>query len=583
MTPAVLWVVLMTAGISLGQSPVDSSSNLELISAEFSLADGPAWDGGWAMYIPDVKGQKLHRYVPKTRTMQVLMPNAGRISASFFSHGRLYVSDNGNSRIARLQGKKLVAVFEHEKDAKQAIRPNDLVVDKHGGIYYTLSRQGQVNYIAPGVQDSKIVVEGIKTPNGIILSPDGKTLYISSFAPKKIWAYPIKDEAGPNGPKGASVIVGEGREFAAMDDGDAKGADGMAMDRAGNVYCAGAQHVWIWNPSGKLIGKIETPTRPINCTFGDPDMRSLYIACFGGLYKQRMIISGRAPHPTDQKDERKSRANRPSTEIPKNIEAHLDVVYAQYGDRKLLADIFVPRDKPGPLPTIVVVHGGGWLNGDKTKFRALALGLAAKGYVTAAIEYRLAGEAKFPAGIQDCNAAVRFLRANGKAFKVDPKRIGAVGGSAGGHLVGLMATGFALKELQGPGGHAYQSSKLQAAVVMAGPMQMTTGWVAERSRNQPNKSNAYKWLGKSIDHAPDLYKLAAPYQHITWESPPILFLVGELDKPQRNQPMRDKLKSIGVWTDLMFYKDGKHGCWNRLPWFTDMVRDMDAFFKVQLK
>ena len=113
--------------------------------------------------------------------------------------------------------------------------------------------------------------------------------------------------------------------------------------------------------------------------------------------------------------------NRPSTEVPANVESHLDVVTAAYGDRKLHADIFVPNDRKGLRPAVVVVHGGGWLKGDKTKFRALALKLASLGYVTAAVEYRLGGEAKFPAAIHDCNAAVRFLRANAKRYRIDPE------------------------------------------------------------------------------------------------------------------------------------------------------------------
>ena len=94
----------------------------------------------------------------------------------------------------------------------------------------------------------------------------------------------------------------------------------------------------------------------------------------------------------------------------------------------------------------------------------LAQSLALRGYVTAAIEYRLADEAKFPAAVQDCHAAVRWLRANAKEHDIDPDQIGAVGGSAGGHLVGLVAAAPDVKELQGEGGNASHSSQLQAAV-----------------------------------------------------------------------------------------------------------------------
>jgi len=249
----------------------------------------------------------------------------------------------------------------------------------------------------------------------------------------------------------------------------------------------------------------------------------------------------------------------------------------------MLADIFTPKEKSSKArPAIVVVHGGGWLKGDKSKFRALAINLAKRGYVTAAIEYRLGGEAKFPAGIHDCNAAVRFFRANADQYGIDKKRIGAVGGSAGGHLVGLMATGWKIKQLQGEGGNVDQSSELQAAIVMAGPMEINTGSVAQRSKTSAD-SNSVHWIGGSVDDQPKLYRLASAYQHIDKDSSPTLFMVGEHDKPERNQPARDRFKVAGVESGLKVYKDGKHGCWNQLPWFNDMTQDMDVFFKEKLK
>lgn len=275
--------------------------------------------------------------------------------------------------------------------------------------------------------------------------------------------------------------------------------------------------------------------------------------------------------------------NRPSTEIPASITAELDQVYASYGKRQLHLDLFRQRTAQQPMPTLVVVHGGGWLKGDKAKFRALALQLAQLGYVTAAIEYRLGGEALFPAAIHDCNAAVRFLRANADKYHIDPQRIGAVGGSAGGHLVGLMATAAHIKEFQGSGGNSRQSSQLQAAVVLAGPLELATGSVAEKSRKDPKNSNANKWFGKTIDQDPDLYRLASPFTHVSKQTPPMLFMAGEFDYPERNQGTRDKLKALGIETGIVVVKGGKHGCWNREPWFSPMVNDMDKFFRRSLK
>jgi gluconolactonase len=551
---------------------VDTTSELELISADFELADGPAWDGSAFLYFPDVKGGKLHRYNPRSKKVEVVMADAGRISASYYNHGKLFLSDNGNSGIAWLKGREKVAIAGQDPNAKPPARPNDLVVDKHGGVFYTLTRQGQVIYIDRKGKQS-VAVEKIETPNGIALSPDGGTLYVAAYAPKKIWAYDVGD-----GGK-----AGNGRILAVMDDGPDKGADGMTVDRAGNVYCAGAKDVWIWSPSGKLLAKIRTPERPINCAFGDSDMRSLYITGFGGLYRQRMNAYGVVPHPPSTATLQPKNEGRPSTVVSPSVTLDLDVVYGEDGDRKLLADIARPAKGGGKSPAIVVVHGGGWLNGDKAKFRALTLELARRGYVTMSVGYRLGHEAKFPAGIHDCNAAVRCLRANAARLGVNPNRIGAVGGSAGGHLVGLMATGSDVKGLLGDAGNAKHSSRLQAAIVMAGPMQIASGSVAEKSRTGGDKSNANHWIGKTIDQHMALYKLADAYEHISMDDPPILFMRGEHDKPEANQPSRDKLKDVGVWTGLKVYTDGKHGCWNRLPWFETMVVDMDAFFQEQMK
>ncbi|PHS01766.1 MAG: hypothetical protein COA78_22440 [Blastopirellula sp.] len=564
---------LFSAQLLLAIDIVDRNAKLVEISTEFGLADGPAWDGSWALYIPDVKGQKLYRYIPAKKELQVVLPEAGRISATYYAEGKLYLSDNANAAINILKGKQTKLLAKTDTSEKPANRPNDLVVDHQGGVYVTLTKPGQVMYISAKGKTS-IAVSDINTPNGITLSPDGKTLYVSSFVPKKVWSYAV-DSPGK---------TSAGKIFSELDSGPEKGADGMTIDRAGNVYCTGPKHVWIWNPSGTLLAKIETPTKPINCAFGGKDMRDLYITCFGGLYMQRMNAYGVPPLPaTRAEDQSSSNANRPATTLPEDVTAHLDVVYAQVGDRKLLADIFVPQKKKGALPAVVVVHGGGWLNSYKSKFRALAQELASRGYVTMAIEYRLGYEAKFPAGIQDCNASVRFLRANAAKYQVDSNQIAAVGGSAGGHLVGLMATGFHDEKLQGNGGNGDRSSKIQAAVVMAGPLEIFSGSVAERSRTKPDESNSNVWLGKTIDEDPELYKLADAYLHITKAAPPILFMTGEHDNPDRNEPTREKLRSLGITTEIKVYKDGKHGCWNQLQWFNTMTADIDTFLQEQLK
>jgi sugar lactone lactonase YvrE len=279
------WLILYCTAAGFAADPlVDATSSLETIATEFGLADGPAWNGDGLLYFPDVKGEKLHAFRPADQKVSVVLEAAGRISASEFNLGRLYLSDNGNAQIAVLEGtqKQVLATF----DDPQKKRPNDLVVDKTGGIYVTLTGVNQVAYIRPNGEIAT-AVEAIQSPNGITLSPDEKTLYVAAYKPKEIWTYNIQSPGS----------TGSGRLLAKMDDGEALGADGMTIDSAGNVYCAGANDIWIWSPTGELRHRITCPTRPINCTFGDADLKSLYITGFGGLYRQRMSIAGHPSQP----------------------------------------------------------------------------------------------------------------------------------------------------------------------------------------------------------------------------------------------------------------------------------------------
>jgi acetyl esterase/lipase len=190
-------------------------------------------------------------------------------------------------------------------------------------------------------------------------------------------------------------------------------------------------------------------------------------------------------------------------------------------------------------------------------------------------------EAKFPTAIQDCNAATAYFRKNAAQFGINPNRIGAVGGSAGGHLVGLMASGSGETKLR----HSESvdtSAQLQAAVVMAGPLQISTGSVAERSQDRQTNSNALNWTGKTIGEAPEIYSLADAYEKIDTSMPPTLFISGSLDSPQRNELSRTRMIELGIPTKLAVHENAKHGHWNRIDWIDQVVSDIDAFMKQHL-
>ncbi|MBE2287246.1 MAG: alpha/beta hydrolase [Prosthecobacter sp.] len=266
---------------------------------------------------------------------------------------------------------------------------------------------------------------------------------------------------------------------------------------------------------------------------------------------------------------------------PATLKAEFDLVYGKTPEQELKLDVYRPKSD-AVLPACVLVHGGGWTGGDKERFRALGFALAEKGYVVANVEYRLAGAAKYPAAVQDCSLAVRWVRANAARFGLDPKLIGAWGGSAGGHLVGLLAAApqherFLTAELKDV------SAAVQATCIMAGPTDLTSATFVESLRKAKEKSNSYTWFGKLYDDAPDLYRDASPLTHFTKTASPILFLTGDLDNPARDQAAIEKLKTLGVPTRQTILKDAKHGCWMQKPWFEPCVNAVDGWFKEHLK
>lgn len=131
---------------------------------------------------------------------------------------------------------------------------------------------------------------------------------------------------------------------------------------------------------------------------------------------------------------------QPRPQTPAGVKAHRDLEYVPNGHERNKLDLFVPEKADGPLPLIIWIHGGGWQNGSKDGCPPLRAGYTERGYAVASINYRLSGHATFPAQIEDCKAAIRFLRANAEKYNIDPNRIGVWGASAGGHLVALLGT-----------------------------------------------------------------------------------------------------------------------------------------------
>ncbi len=264
-------------------------------------------------------------------------------------------------------------------------------------------------------------------------------------------------------------------------------------------------------------------------------------------------------------------------------ETFLDLPYAEVDGRSLLLDLYVPPQRDAPLPVIVWVHGGAWLAGSKSGGPAIRM--AERGYAVASVSYRLSGEAKFPAQIHDCKAAVRWLRANAARYSLDPERIGAWGLSAGGHLVALLGTSGGVPDLEGAAGNLEYSSRVQAVVDWFGPtdlLQMDAQALPDSpiQHDAPDSPESLL-IGCPIQTCQEKAERANPIRYVTGDEPPFLIMHGDQDlivPPLQSQLLYDALKKVGVDATLYWVEGAGHGFGG--PGIDRMV---DDFFDRHLK
>jgi acetyl esterase/lipase len=259
-----------------------------------------------------------------------------------------------------------------------------------------------------------------------------------------------------------------------------------------------------------------------------------------------------------------------------------DVVYATYGERRLKLDIYAPPDfdPTVAVPGLVAVRGGAWREGDKEFFGYIAGQLAWDGYVVASIEYRTADEAKFPAAVQDVKAAVRWMRAHAREYGISPDAIGAIGGSAGAHLVAMLATTADLKELEGDGGNPNASSAVQAVVAMGGAYDLR--WT---EGVEPEFISAVKgFIGEPFDAN---VAAASPVTHVTARSAPLLMLHSPTDPVSpigQALEMEQRYRSVGASVRLTrIDAPGVHGFWGDPRYFLEAKGKAVEFFQRTLR
>jgi len=262
----------------------------ELVSHQFSFTEGAAVDRAGNVYFTDQPNNKIWKYTLDGELV-LFMDSAGRSNGMYFdASGRLVACADEQEQLWSIGPDRQVKVLLSDLGGRRLNGPNDLWIDGRGGVfftdpyyqrpYWTRTRPEldgeKVYYLPRGAKQPVAVATDLKKPNGIVGTPDGKTLYVSDIGDGKTYAYSI----GPGG------RLSDRRLFCAQ------GSDGMTLDERGDLYLTG-NGVTVYGPSGQKIAHIPVPEEwTANLCFGGRDRKTLFITASQGVYVLRMRVKG---------------------------------------------------------------------------------------------------------------------------------------------------------------------------------------------------------------------------------------------------------------------------------------------------
>ena len=264
---------------------VAEGATLTKLAGDFRFTEGPAVDKAGNLYFSDIPNQRIHKWSVDGKLSTVREMSGGANGLYFASNGDLYACEGTARRVTSMAPDGTVTVMASSFAGKKLNSPNDLWIDKKGGVYFTDPRYGNMENIeqdgfhvyyisAEGKKVTRVVNDMVK-PNGIIGTADNKTLYIADSGGRKIYAYQIKKPG----------IIGGRRTICDQ------GSDGMTLDSEGNIYITTAA-VQIYSPRGEKLGTIAGPEGPANVCFGGPGRNTLFITARTSLYSIKMKVHG---------------------------------------------------------------------------------------------------------------------------------------------------------------------------------------------------------------------------------------------------------------------------------------------------
>ena len=274
------------------QNIIAEGAELILVSNAYEFTEGPAVDKAGNVYFTDQPNDRILKWNAENNTVSEYMKPSGRSNGLYFDNqGNLLSAADENNQLWKIDSDKNVTVLIENFEANKLNGPNDLWVDNKGGVYFTdpyyqrswwshntpQQKDNRVYYLAPNTEKLRIVAaDSFNQPNGIIGTPDGKTLYIADQAEEKTFIYNIEADGSLSNKK---LFV-------------AKSSDGMTLDNRGNVYLTG-DGVTVFNSNGVQIHHIDIPQDwTANVTFGGKNENILFITALGSIYTLKMAVKG---------------------------------------------------------------------------------------------------------------------------------------------------------------------------------------------------------------------------------------------------------------------------------------------------
>jgi gluconolactonase len=279
-----LIVVLGNDGVAKA-SVVADGAKVEKLAGGFAFTEGPAADAQGNVYFSDIPNNRIHKW-SLDGTLSTFRENSGGANGLYFDdEGHLLACEGGGRRLVSIDPKGNVTVLAEKYQGKRFNSLNDLWIDLKGGVYFTDPRYGNrdgmeqdgehVYYLSPDRKRIVRVIDDMVRPNGVIGTPDGKTLYVADHGGRKTFVYTINEDG----------TLSNKKLFASQ------GSDGMTIDSEGNIYLT-ARVVAVYDKNGEKIEEIEVPEGPANVTFGGKDGKTLFITARTSLYAVRMRVQG---------------------------------------------------------------------------------------------------------------------------------------------------------------------------------------------------------------------------------------------------------------------------------------------------